>query len=351
MKSRNNPLIIGLTTLALSTALSSAAVTSENNQRLAQALKKHPQADTNGDGVLTADEAKAFKAKFAERRKAPGKARKSLPPQTVSGKAIEGKTIEGLNGLYMGHSFFKPAAADLLKVIPDTNVIEHTGYVVMQGGQGGSPGFLWDNPDNRKKGQEYLDTGKVDLLAMTCFSSEDSSLEHFAKWFDYAVSKNPEITFMVTLPWSKAPHMAEPEFLADAEKRAALMHDKLIKPMREKYPKNKVLFCPYGLGVYELMERLEKDQLPGVKHVLNPDKKARAKSKLSKDQLVNDETGHGGDLVSRLNALVWLQTLYACDVSKMKPQTVEGLPDIALNEIAIKVGKKIEPYNAVYKGK
>ena len=60
---------------------------------------------------------------------------------------------------------------------------------------------------------------------------------------------------------------------------------------------------------------------------------------------------HGGDLVSRLNALVWLQTLYACDLSKMKPQTVEGLPDIALNEIAIKVGKKIEPYNAVYKGK
>ncbi len=205
--------------LVLSTALPSAAVSSENNQRLAAALNKYPQADANGDGVLTADEARAFKAKFAARRQVGGGAHKSLPPQTVSGKAIEGKTIEGFNGLYMGHSFFRPAAADLLKVIADTNVIEHTGYLVMQGGQGGSPRFLWDNPDNRKKGQEYLDTGKVDLLAMTCFSPEDSSLEHFAKWFDYAISKNPEITFMVTLPWSKAPHEAEPEFLAGAEKR------------------------------------------------------------------------------------------------------------------------------------
>ena len=351
MKNSNNSLIASLAALALSTSLASAAVSSENNQRLAQVLKKHPQADANGDGVLTADEAKAFKAKFAERHKAAGGARKPRPPQTVSGKAIEGKTIEGLNGLYMGHSFFRPAAEDLLKVIPDTNVIEHTGYLVIQGGQGGSPHFLWNNPDNRKKGQEYLDAGKVDLLAMTCFSSEDSSLEHFAKWFDYAASKNPEITFMVTLPWSTRPHMAESEFLAGAEKRAALMHDKLIKPLREKYPKNKVLFCPYGLGVYELMARLEKGQLPGVKHVLNPDKEARQESKRSKDQLVNDETGHGGDLVTRLNALVWLQTLYACDVSKMKPQTVEGLPDIPLNEIAVLVGKKIEPYNAIYKGK
>ena len=66
---------------------------------------------------------------------------------------------------------------------------------------------------------------------------------------------------------------------------------------------------------------------------------------------MNDETGHGGDLITRLNALVWLQTLYGCDFSKMEPQTVEGLPDIPLNEIAIKVGKKIDPYNAVYKGK
>ena len=350
MKISNNPWITGLTALALATALSSAAVTSENNQRLAGVLNKFPQSDANGDGILTADEARAFKAKFAERRKLGG-VRKSLPPQTVSGKAIEGKTTEGLNGLYMGHSFFRPAAADLMKVIPDTNVIEHTGYIVMQGGQGGSPGFLWDNPDNRKKGQVYLDTGKVDLLAMTCYSSEDSSLEHFAKWFDYAISKNPEITFMVTLPWSKAPHKAEPDFLAGAEKRAALLHDKLIQPLRDKYPKNKVLFCPYGLGVYELMARLEKDQLPGVKHVLNPDKKARAKSKISKDQLVNHETGHGGDLVTRLNALLWLQTLYACDVSKMKPQTVEGLPDIPLNEIAVLVGKKIEPFNAIYQDK
>ena len=31
----------------------------------------------------------------------------------------------------MGHSFFKPAAEHLLKIIPDTNILNHTGYIVM----------------------------------------------------------------------------------------------------------------------------------------------------------------------------------------------------------------------------
>ncbi len=44
-------------------AVSAQAQTSESNPRLKEALKRYPQADVNKDGVLTLEEAKAFKEK------------------------------------------------------------------------------------------------------------------------------------------------------------------------------------------------------------------------------------------------------------------------------------------------
>ena len=339
--------------MLLSAGNSYAAPTSENNERLRKALKQYPEADANKDGVLTIQEARAFrdKAKGGQNSSSVKQGRKhpQLPAKTVSGKAVSGKELKGYNGLYMGHSFFKPSAVDLLEVIPDSPVVNHTQYIVMQGGQGGSPGFLWDNERNRTKGQNYLDSGKVDLLVMTYYSPEDSSVEHYSKWFDYALSKNPDMTFMIAIPWGKNPHLFDEAMLGDLEKRSEALQKMVIAPLRKKYSKNKVLFCPYGRGVYELIDRLNAGKLPGVKYVLNPDKKGRTKSKQANEQLVNDELGHGGKLVAKLGALLWMQTLYECDPLSMKPQRVEGLPDIDLNEIASSVYKKIEPYNAQYK--
>ena len=329
-----------------------AAPTSENNERLKQALKKHPSADTNKDGILTMSEARAAIAK-ARRENGGGQlnARPGKLPKLLkaSGEAVApGKEIKGLNGLYMGHSFFTPTARLLPTIIPDTNVVNHVTYSVMSGGQSGSPGMLWENETKRAYGQTYLDKGNVDLMAMTYYSPADSSLEHYAKWFDYAIAKNPSITLMVATPWGKHLHQADTKMLDEKEKRVAVLYEDLIVKLREKYPKNKVLFCPYGLGVHELARRVHKDELPGVNHVLNPDKSARQESKRTKDQLLNDELGHGGDPVSHLNALVWLQTIYDYDLSTLKKQRVAGLPDVDLNEIAGKVYKKISPFNAVY---
>ena len=307
--------------------------------------------DANKDGVLSVREALAYRAKVrggqegGQRRK---RGRPQRPPVTVSGSNIKrGSEVTGYNGLYMGHSFFRPSAADLLNVIPDTRIINHTETIVMQGGQGGSPGFLWDNEENRAKGQKVLDSGETDLLVMTYYSPADSSVEDYSKWFDYALSKNPDMTFMIGIAWGKGPHKADGGSLQDHERRVTALHDLLVVKLRKKYPDNRILYCPYGLGVYELIRRLQNNELPGVKHVLNPDKKARAKSKQNKEQLVNDELGHGGELVARLGALLWLQTLYDYDISTMKPQNVAGLPDIDINEIAAAVHKKIAPFNAL----
>ena len=64
-----------------------------------------------------------------------------------------------------------------------------------------------------------------------------------------------------------------------------------------------------------------------------------------KQQLFNDELRHSGELVSSIGALLWLQTLYDYDLSKLKEQRVEGLGKIDLNELAQVVSKKIAPFN------
>ena len=324
-----------------------AEVTSENNKRLKQALRKYPKADTNKDGILSMAEARKWHAENGQGARTGGG---KLPVlRTATGDAVtKGQEVTGTNGLYMGHSFFTPAARLLPRIIPDTNVVNHTTYSVMSGGQSGSPRMLWENQTKRDYGLKYLDKGDVDLFAMTYYSPADSSLEHYAKWFDYALKKNPKITFMVALPWAGELHKVPAEDLGEADQRMARLYQSLIEPLRAKYPKNKILFCPYGLGVYELARRHYAGELPGVKYVLNPDKATRNASQQKNEQLLKDNLGHGGDLVTHLNALVWLQTIYDYDVSTLPKQRVAGLPDVDLNEIAATVYKKIKHFNAVY---
>jgi hypothetical protein len=344
------PILCLLTLLPM--AFCQGEPTSENNARLKKGLQQFPQADTNKDGVLTLKEAVAYRTKMQGGKRAgaakAGGAKKQAAARTVSGKNVpDGEAIKGYNGLYMGHSFFKPAAEHLLTVIPDTKVVNHTGNFVFAGGQNGSPKNLWDKASTRQAGQKYLDTGKVEFMAMTYYSPADSSIDDYAKWFDYARAKNPDITFMLALPWGKQLHMASDEQIAQAESGAKKFHDTLIQDLRKKYPDNKVIYCPYGLGVYELVRRFKIGELAGVKHLKHPDRAAAKQGPTI--HLFNDPLGHGSQLVTQLNTLVWLQTIYDYDLSTVdKEFRVDGLPDVDLNEIAAGIHKKIAPYNSLY---
>jgi len=350
----------------------------EQNAYLKKVLERFPEADTNKDGVLSMQEAMALRSKMTGARgqgKGRGgkKGRKrsieadanrdgTLTPQEAAaflvtqsaGKtaaAKGGEAIRGYTGLFMGHSFFQPSALALRQIIKETTVKGHGHGVVFAGGAGGSARGLWASEQTRKEGQAFLDTGKVELLAMTYCSEADSSVQHYSKWFDYAISKNPKTTFMVAVPWGTQLYKADKARLEQRKANYTKLYEILIVKLREKYPGNKILYCPYGFGTYELIDRLNSGNLPGVKHILNPDKAARGASKRKKDQLLNDGLGHAGELVVHLATLLWLQTLYDYDLSKLPPQEVDGLPKIDVVDIATEVHKKIEPFNAVYKGK
>ena len=259
-----------------------------------------------------------------------------------------GTETKGFTGLYMGHSFFKPSVEELEKIIPDSDAVDHRQFTVFAGGENGSPAKLWQNKKKRQEAQKHLDTRQIDLLVMTYFSPNDSSVEHYSRWFDYALSQNPETTFMVTIPWGKQLYKANKIEINTLKKLSVGFNGTVIQKLREKYPRNRILFCPYGLGTYELVERFRAGKLPGVKHILNANRWEREQQRSRHEQLLHDELGHPSELVAKLGALLWLQTLYDYDLAKFKPQKVRGLPDIDLNEIASSVAKKIQPLNAVY---
>ena len=322
-------------------------ISSKNNERLRQALKEYPEADINKDGVLTLIEARAFRAQQRGKEGSQTRGEAISPPKvqdTPSEAILKEGEIKGYNGLYMGHSFFQPSVWQLAKMIP-SDIKGHTQYSVFSGGANGSPGGLWTAKKKREQAQKILESKKIDLLVMTYYSPRDSSVEHYSRWFDYAIAQNPAVTFMVALPWDKQPHKVGQSASEMAQKRVVEFNETLISALREKYSDNRILFCPYALGAYELVDRLRAQKLSGVKHILDPNRKTRAESKRKKQQLFNDELGHSGELVSSLGALLWLQTLYEYDLSKLKKQRVDGLSEIDLNEIAQIVSKKIAPLN------
>ncbi len=274
------------------------------------------------------------------------------PGGDVQKAAQESENIKGYTGLYMGHSFFMPCVQHLEKVVPGTHIVGHTQYAVIGGGRNGSAKELWTNPERSRKAKQHLDTGKVDLLVMTYFSPGDSAIEHYRKWFDYAISKNPNVTFMLTIPWGKGLHKASKEQLNQKKRNSSQgVHDSLVAPLRKKYPKNKVLFCPYGLGTYELIDRFNDGKLPGVKYLLDTDKKRRVKNRPKQESLLKDEISHPNGLIARVGSLLWLQTLYDYDLSTLKDLNIRQLPNINVKDIADKVSEQIKPFNAVYKDK
>ncbi len=262
--------------------------------------------------------------------------------------AENGGEKDGFNGLYMGHSFFVPSVRQLAKVVEGSGITNHRQVAVFAGGVNGSPRRLWENQKKRSEIEKHLDTKTFDLVVMTYFSPADSSVEHYSRWIDYAITKNPSTTFMITIPWAPQLFKASALEITVAKLFSVGLKDSLMKELREKYPDNKILYCPYGLGTYELVERLKNNQLPGVKHILNQNRLERQQSQSNHEQLLRDELGHPNEVVSKLGALLWLQTLYNYDVEKMKPQKAQGLPEINLNEIAAVVGKKIKPLNDIY---
>lgn len=240
----------------------------------------------------------------------------------------------------MGHSFFRPSVEMFNLQAAEWGIQGHDGHSIFRGGQNGSPLRLWQNNDVRNEATEVLSGGQIELLTLTYYSAENSRVEDYQRWFDLALVDNPEITFLVTIPWTLRPHLITEDDLEELRARTLSLFDSLIAPLRERYPDNEVIFCPYGLGAYELVESFFDGELTGVEFL-----SAAPSSNRGDEYLFRDATGHPNELLVTLSTLIWAATLYDIDSLRLDPVRVPGLPEVDVNAFASEVAQVIAPYN------
>ena len=189
--------------------------TSENNARLKKGLKDYPEADTDGDGILTRKEARVFL------KKAAGEEKKSSGGSGDSDKAIEVPKEEldrddlekfepeesggkGIKMLFIGHSLVAPVESHFRKrVAPGAGLEGYESRMQYSGGKTGAPLRHWNYTGGKQKTRPALMTGKWDCLAMGMYYYW-SEVEDISRWIDFALKYNPAMKFYLQDGWPAA---------------------------------------------------------------------------------------------------------------------------------------------------
>lgn len=216
---------------------------------------------------------------------------------------------DGVDALYIGHSFGRPFAEHFTEVAVNAGIEDHTQRIVFSGGESGAPSALWANEAKRAEIQSILDGGDVDLLTMICCSREfiDRGTDAgITNWMDYALARNPETQFALALPWPDFPedYPSAAEHAALLEVGRVLWHA-LIDDLRAAYPGVDILSISHGQAALELRARFERGELPDVVRMTGPRDEA----------IFTDRKGHAAQILKDLGTLVWVGSVYGIDVS------------------------------------
>ena len=100
--------------------------------------------------------------------------------------------------------FFKPFANNMVALQEADGLEAKSMELVFSGGQNGAPQAMWEDDRNRNKLQGFLDGGNVELFAMT-YEPTYPTEEGYHNWIQYALESNPDVTFVLALPWNDFP--------------------------------------------------------------------------------------------------------------------------------------------------
>jgi hypothetical protein len=217
-----------------------------------------------------------------------------------TGEAL-GQPVQGQNLLAIGHSFFVPIARELPAHATRAGVVGHTQSEVFSGGQTGTPSSLWNDPTKSAEIKSILDTGTVDVFAMTY----DPDSQGYEEWIEYALEANPKTKIYIGLPWLDFPSNWTTEEYASiwlAAHRAVF--PALLASLNALYPGVEILNLPYGQSAIELRLLFEAGNLPDVNSMTGA----------STDAIFTDTKGHAGRILKDTAAMVWLSTLYPIDL-------------------------------------
>jgi hypothetical protein len=221
----------------------------------------------------------------------------SASPSDALGQAVEGKNL-----LAIGHSFFIPIARELPDHAARAGVVGHTQSEFFSGGESGTPSSLWEDLTKRDEILAILNTGTVDVFAMTY----DPDSEGYTEWIDSALAANPNTTIYIGLPWIDYPSDYPTDVYASTWLTAHReTWPDVLDGLRALYPGVEILNLPYGQSTIELRLLFEDGNLPDVTALTGP----------AATSLFTDYKGHAGQMIKDTAPLVWLGILYGIDLA------------------------------------
>jgi len=350
---------------------------SKTNPRLQAALKKYPDADMNGDGVLTFQEVDAYRSKLRSKAKKPRGGRRQNPtifrPTAKELETIielgrtqtqrDGLSFEqgtGLRVVMTGHSWVAPARKTLPTIAVAAGFDEHRQRSHTSGGGTGSANAIWlkefgkyDEHPPKPILLPAITTGQWDV--MTWGSYYEDKPEYYSQWIDVCLQANPGMEFCIQDGWPR--HLPSYRDMPrdkvvkaienEQEKIQGGMYKMLYRELEEKYP-GKVRIIPASVAVVEMIRRFHAGDIPEF-DCIDEDRGRGGKRGIYRD---------GGHLSStsgmeQLMGYVYFGMLYAQNPEAITDYTPNGISkrlDETIREVAWKA-ITTSPYSRMAKKK
>ena len=253
--------------------------------------------------------------------------------QTTSTTIDDSKDIAGLTVLYAGHSFGRPFAENLTKTAKFAGIKDHEQRIVFRGGENGAPQAMWEDPTAKNEIKNALNDGNVDIVILICCSQEllesnGQSDKAIVEIMEYALSKNPNTKFGLSMPWADYPEnyidANEHRLQTDA---AYPRYQQFAKSLSNLFPDVDIFTFYHGAAIYELRDLFEKGMLQDVDNLIGPER----------NSIFTDKKGHAGLLAKDTGSLIWLNAIYGInpmDIPKIEKYKLD------IREVAAKVQRK-----------
>ena len=233
--------------------------------------------------------------------------------------------IEGLNSLYMGHSYFRRQAEAMNEYAEIAGVEGHSSHTLFRGGYNGSAYAIWADSEAHAEIEDRLNAGDIEMFGMTVFidpeaptsdgSHPNNQIQGLKNWIDYARTQNAETEFFVALPWLGRPlnffdESGDPHTSGYIEYGEAILYSEVIlkqivDELRREFTDSEIFLLAYGQGSLELRTLYNLGNLPDVDTLVSDDNLLGIHA---------DTHGHAEQMLTDLNTLVWLESIYDVNV-------------------------------------
>jgi hypothetical protein len=217
----------------------------------------------------------------------------------------------GVNSLFIGHSFFIPVAKVFDRIASPSDFPAHQAELIFSTGQSGSPGKMWEKEKNRQQAEAILANGDIDLFGMPIATTpdEEKALSDYQQWIDLALTHNPNTSFYIGQIWTPRGPSMENQKYADLTEQSAQRNFEIIEELRAIYPNNQIYFINYGKITADMKFAFGAGELPDIEQLVGKDETAL---------FVDDKIGHGGRLMHELCALTWVNILYDAEIGDVE---------------------------------